>query len=179
MSRIGKHPIKLDENIEITINNNNIKIKGPKGQLEHIIPENITVRHTKNRLTIATLNDNRITKKLHGLYRTIINNMVIGVSQGFHKTLEIHGVGYRAQIEKEKKLILNVGYSHPVEIIAPEEISLKVDEQTIITVQGINKAIVGQISSQIRAIRPPEPYKGKGIRYKNEVIKKKVGKAGK
>ena len=179
MSRIGKHPIKVNENIEITINDNNIKIKGPKGQLENIVPENITVRHTKDKLTITTLNDNKTTKKLHGLYRTIINNMVIGVSQGFNKTLEIHGVGYRAQIEKEKRLILNVGYSHPVEIVAPEEINLKVENNTVITVQGINKAIVGQISSQIRAIRPPEPYKGKGIRYKNEVIKKKIGKAGK
>ena len=179
MSRIGKNPIKVNENIEVTIDNNYLKIKGPKGKLEHIIPENITVKHTKNRLTIATLNDNKITKKLHGLSRTIINNMVVGVSQGFNKTLEIHGVGYRAQIEKERNLILHVGYSHPVEIIAPEEIRLKVENNTIITVQGINKTIVGQISSQIRAIRPPEPYKGKGIRYKNEVIKKKVGKAGK
>ena len=179
MSRIGKNPIKLNENIEVTINDNHIKIKGPKGKLEHIIPENITVKHTANRLAIETLNDHKITKKLHGLSRTIINNMVIGVSQGFRKTLEIKGVGYRAQIEKERNLILNVGYSHPVKIVAPEEISLKVENNTIITVQGINKSIVGQISSKIRAIRPPEPYKGKGIRYGNEVIKKKVGKAGK
>lgn len=179
MSRIGKNPIKLNENIEVTINNNHIKIKGPKGQLEHIIPENITVKHTENKLIVETLDDNKITKKLHGLHRTIINNMVIGVSQGFKKTLEINGVGYRAQIEKEINLILNVGYSHPVKIVAPEEISLSVENNTIITVQGINKTTVGQISSQIRAIRPPEPYKGKGIRYKNEIIKKKVGKAGK
>lgn len=179
MSRIGKSPIKLEKDIEITIKNNHINIKGPKGQLNHTIPENITVEHKDQELIIETLNNNKITKKLHGLSRTIINNMVIGVSKGFSKILEIHGVGYRAQMEKEKYLTLNVGYSHPVQIVAPEGIKIKVENNTNITVQGINKAIVGQISSQIRAIRPPEPYKGKGIRYKNEIIKKKVGKAGK
>lgn len=179
MSRIGKSPIKLDKDIEITIKNKQINIKGPKGELEHIIPENIAIQHKKNELIIKTLNENKITKKLHGLSRTIINNMVIGVSKGFKKILEIHGIGYRAQIEKEKYLTLNVGYSHPVQIVAPEGINIKVENNTIITVQGINKATVGQISSQIRAIRPPEPYKGKGLRYKNEIIKKKVGKAGK
>jgi large subunit ribosomal protein L6 len=179
MSRIGKSPIKLKNNIEIIIKNQQINIKGPKGQLNHIIPQNITVQHKDQTLLIETLKDNKITKKLHGLSRTIINNMVIGVSEGFDKILEIHGVGYRAQIEKEKYLTLNVGYSHPVQIVAPEGIKIKVENNTTITVQGINKSIVGQISSQIRAIRPPEPYKGKGIRYKNEIIKKKVGKAGK
>ena len=179
MSRIGKSPIKLKNNIKVIIENKHINIKGPKGQLNHLIPENITVQHKDQTLFIETLNDNKITKKLHGLSRTIINNMVIGVSEGFNKILEIHGVGYRAQIEKEKYLTLNVGYSHPVEIVVPEGIKIKVENNTTITVQGINKSIVGQISSQIRAIRPPEPYKGKGIRYKNEIIKKKVGKAGK
>ena len=179
MSRIGKNPIKLNKNIEVTVNNNHINIRGPKGQLEHIIPESIAVQHKKEELIIKTLNDNKITKKLHGLSRTILNNMVIGVSQGFKKILEIHGVGYRAQIEQDKSLTLNVGYSHPVQIITPEEINIKVENNTIITVQGINKATVAQISSQIRAVRPPEPYKGKGIRYQNEIIKKKVGKAGK
>ena len=179
MSRIGKSPIILSKNVDIDINKNHIKIKGPKGQLEHSLPKNITVQQEENKLIIETLNNNRTTKQLHGLSRTIINNMVIGVSTGFKKTLEIHGVGYRAQIEKEKNLILNVGYSHPVQIIAPEGIKINVENNNTIIVEGINKVIVGQISSQIREIRPPEPYKGKGIRYKNELIKKKVGKAGK
>ena len=179
MSRIGKSPIILNKNVDIDINKNHIKIKGPKGQLEHFLPRNITVQQKKNELIIKTLNDNRTTKQLHGLSRTIINNMVLGVSTGFKKILEIHGVGYRAQIEQETNLILNVGYSHPVQIMAPKGIKIKVENNNTIIVEGINKAIVGQVSSQIREIRPPEPYKGKGIRYKNELIKKKVGKAGK
>ena len=179
MSRIGKSPILLNKNVNVDINKNHIKIQGPKGQLEHSLPKNITVQHTKDELIIETLNNNKTTKQLHGLSRTIINNMVIGVSTGFKKILEVHGVGYRAQIEKEKHLTLNVGYSHPVQIVAPEGIKIKVENNNIIIVEGMNKAIVGQVSSQIREIRPPEPYKGKGIRYRNETIKKKVGKAGK
>ena len=179
MSRIGKNPITLNKDVDIDINKNHIKIKGPKGQLEYSLPGNITVQHKKDELIIEALNNNKTTKQLHGLSRTVINNMVIGVSNGFKKILEIHGVGYRAQIEKEKHLILNVGYSHPVQITAPKGIKIKVENNNTIIVEGINKATVGQISSQIREIRPPEPYKGKGIRYKNELIKKKVGKAGK
>ena len=179
MSRIGKNPIVLSKNVDIDINKNHIRIKGPKGQLEYSLPKNITVQEEKNKLIVETLNDDRTTKQLHGLSRTIINNMVTGVSTGFKKILEIHGVGYRAQIEKDKHLILNVGYSHPVQIIAPKGITIKVENNSTIIVEGINKVTVGQVSSQIREIRPPEPYKGKGIRYKNELIKKKVGKAGK
>lgn len=179
MSRIGKSPILLNKNVDININKNHIRIQGPKGHLEHSLPKNITVQHKENELIIEKLKENKTTKQLHGLSRTIINNMVIGVSTGFKKILEVHGVGYRAQIEKEKHLILNVGYSHPVQIIAPEGIKIKVENNNNIIVEGINKALVGQVSSQIREIRPPEPYKGKGIRYKNEPIKKKVGKAGK
>lgn len=179
MSRIGKSPILLNKNVNVDINNNRIRIQGPKGQLEHSLPKYITIQHKKDELIIETLNNNKTTKQLHGLSRTIINNMVIGVSTGFKKILEVHGVGYRAQIEKETNLTLNVGYSHPVQIIAPQGIKIKVENNNTIIVEGIDKAIVGQVSSQIREIRPPEPYKGKGIRYKNEPIKKKVGKAGK
>ena len=179
MSRIGKNPIILSGDVDVYINKNHIVVQGPKGQLEHSLPKNITVQHKKDRLIIETLNNNKTTKQLHGLSRTIINNMVIGVSTGFKKILEIHGVGYRAQIEKDQHLLLNIGYSHPVQIIAPKDIKIKVENNNTIVVEGINKTIVGQVSSQIREIRPPEPYKGKGIRYKNEHIKKKVGKAGK
>ena len=179
MSRIGKSPILLNKNVNINISKNHIKVQGPKGQLEYSLPKNITIQHKKDELIIETLDNSKPTKQLHGLSRTMINNMVIGVSTGFKKILEVHGVGYRAQIEKEKHLILNVGYSHPVQIVAPEGIQIKVENNNTIIVEGTNKAIVGQISSQIRETRPPEPYKGKGIRYKDETIKKKVGKAGK
>ena len=179
MSRIGKSPIILNKNVTIQTKDQKIIIKGPKGQLEHLLPSTIKIEKLGQALHINNNKYNKKSKELYGLSRTIINNMVIGVSTGFKKILEIQGIGYRAQIDKNNHLILNVGYSHPVNIIPPPEIDIKVENNNRIIVQGINKAVVGQISSQIRAVRPPEPYKGKGIRYHNEVIKKKVGKAGK
>ena len=179
MSRIGKRPIKLNIDISIKIENNKIIIKGPKGELTYTIPKPIKVTIKEYELTIQTTNNNKISKELHGLSRTIINNMLTGVSEGFNKILEIQGVGYRAQVDNKNTLILNVGYSHPIRVEAPKDVKIQVENNNRIIIQGINKAIVGQIASQIRAIRPPEPYKGKGIRYQNEIIKKKVGKAGK
>ena len=178
MSRIGKQIIKIPQNTEIDINQSTISIKGPKGQLSYNLPKLITVKKTSSEIQVYKSENNKESQALYGLYRTIINNMIIGVSQGFYKKLEIQGVGYRSQMEG-KNLILNVGYSHPVIIEAPEDISIKVENNTQITVLGINKETVGQIAAQIRSIRPPEPYKGKGIRYADEKVRRKVGKAGK
>lgn len=182
MSRIGKRSITLSEKINTEINNNFITIKGPKGELSQVIPDliNVTLSEESNQriLIVTTKKTTKKAQQLHGLSRTLINNMVIGVSEGFSKNLEIQGVGYRAQIDG-KKLILNVGYSHPVIIDPPTKIAIKVENNTNIIISGINKEMVGQVAAKIRAIRPPEPYKGKGIRYKNEIVKKKIGKAGK
>lgn len=178
MSRIGKSPIHLNAKIDINIQNNKITIKGPKGELTYLLSPEIRIEHTKKILKLYKNNENQIAQQLHGLSRTIINNMVIGVSQGFSKKLKIQGIGYRAQIDKNN-LILNIGYSHPVFIELPPGINIKVDNQTNIEVNGINKESVGQVAAKIRSIRPPEPYKGKGIRYEHEIIRKKVGKAGK
>lgn len=178
MSRIGKKAINLPEKIEININGLNINVKGPKGNLSHKLPECITITEEKRQLKLSKNKHTKQTQALYGLSRTLINNMVIGVSNGFSKQLEIHGVGYRSQIDGNN-LILNVGYSHQV-IIKPEEgISITVENNTMITVTGINKELVGQTAAKIRAIRSPEPYKGKGIKYRNEKINRKVGKAGK
>lgn len=179
MSRIGKHPITLNPKIDVQLKHNHIIIKGPKGKLEHQIHDYIKVEQKGKELIIKTINNSKMAKELHGLSRTIINNMIIGVYKGFSKTLEIQGVGYRAQLNNKNDLIIHVGYSHPISIIAPKNINLEVKNNNRIIVQGIDKTTVGQIAAQIRSIRPPEPYKGKGIRYHNEIIKKKVGKAGK
>lgn len=179
MSRIGKSPIKINDSIKVLLNNKNLKIEGPKGHLEYLLPELITIEHNEKFLTVKIDNNSKKAKELHGLSRTIINNMVTGVSQGFCKNLEIQGVGYRAQVDNQNNLILNVGYSHPVNIKIPKNIKIEVNNNTKLKIQGINKELVGQLTAQIRSIRKPEPYKGKGIRYKNEIVRKKVGKAGK
>lgn len=182
MSRIGKQSIILSNKINTCIEDNLITIKGPKGQLSQTIPDliQVTLQEQNNTeiLLVTTKNTTKKAQELHGLSRTLINNMVIGVSEGFSKTLEIQGVGYRAQIENNN-LVLNVGYSHPVIISPPEHITITVDNNTNVVISGINKEMVGQVAAKIRGIRPPEPYKGKGIRYKNEIVKKKIGKAGK
>ncbi len=179
MSRIGKSPIAITSEIIVKLNNQNISIKGPKGKLEHSLHNLIDIEHNQEFLIVKTKNNSKTAKELHGLSRTIINNMVIGVSKGFHKELEIQGVGYRAQIDKNNNLILNVGYSHPIKMQTPKGIKIEVNNNTKLKIQGINKEVVGQLAAQIRSIRPPEPYKGKGIRYNNEVVRRKVGKAGK
>lgn len=180
MSRIGKKIIILPKEVNAQIENSIISISGPKGELTHKISPKIKVDLNKNESTIQIkiIDKTKKTQALHGLYRTIINNMVIGVSKGFEKKLIINGVGYRSQNDG-KNLILNMGYSHPINIIPPENITIKVENNINITVSGINKETVGQIAATIRATRPPEPYKGKGIRYIDETIRRKVGKAGK
>lgn len=179
MSRIGKSPIILNQNINIKFQENVLTIKGPKGELKHKLSNHIGIQQKNKELIIYKKNDSKIAKKLHGLSRTIINNMVIGVSKGFCKILEIQGVGYRAQIDSKQNLILNVGYSHSISVQSPSDVTINVENNTRIKIQGINKETIGQLAAQIRSIRPPEPYKGKGIRYQNEVIRRKVGKAGK
>nr|YP_010199446.1 ribosomal protein L6 [Gracilariopsis tenuifrons]AXF36172.1 ribosomal protein L16 [Gracilariopsis tenuifrons]UAD89304.1 ribosomal protein L6 [Gracilariopsis tenuifrons] len=180
MSRIGKQPINLSKNINVSIQKHNIYIEGPKGKLSYKLSKNLSIKYDtdSNQLKLYKVNQNKETQKLYGLSRTLINNMVIGVSQGFEKKLKILGVGYKSQIQG-KNLILNVGYSHPVVIEPPDNISIHVENNTNITIKGINKELVGEIAARIRSVRPPEPYKGKGIRYLDEKIILKVGKAGK
>lgn len=178
MSRIGKKIIILPEKINAEIQESLISIQGPKGKLSYQLSKLINIKQTNNILQLSIININKESQALYGLSRTIIHNMVLGVSDGFFKKLEIQGVGYRAQIDGST-LILNVGYSHPIKINPPLGISIKVENSTNIIVSGINKEIVGQIAAKIREIRPPEPYKGKGIRYSGEKVRRKVGKAGK
>nr|YP_009293988.1 ribosomal protein L6 [Ahnfeltia plicata]AOM65676.1 ribosomal protein L6 [Ahnfeltia plicata]UAT97203.1 ribosomal protein L6 [Ahnfeltia plicata]UAT97408.1 ribosomal protein L6 [Ahnfeltia plicata] len=178
MSRIGKQVILIPDKISTKIENNRVVIKGPKGELSYILSPLINIRQENNILKLARVDNSKNSLALYGLSRTLINNMIMGVSEGFSKKLEIQGVGYRSQMDG-KNLILNVGYSHAVQIDPPKGIDITVDNNTNITISGINKEIVGQIAAKIREVRPPEPYKGKGIRYQGEIVRKKVGKAGK
>nr|YP_009398955.1 ribosomal protein L6 [Cliftonaea pectinata]ARW68074.1 ribosomal protein L6 [Cliftonaea pectinata] len=178
MSRIGKKEIIIPNNTDININHNQILVKGPKGSLSYEFSYLVKVEKINNKIQISKLQQTKKSREIYGLSRSIINNMIIGVSQGFEKKLIIQGVGYRSQLEG-KNLILNVGYSHPIQIEPPENIEIKVENSTLIRISGINKETVGQIASKIRSTRPPEPYKGKGIRYDNEYVRRKVGKAGK
>jgi large subunit ribosomal protein L6 len=179
MSRIGKRPIPIPDKVTITLEGQKVSVKGPKGQLSlSLVPEVSIEQEDDSTLLVKRRNESRIARQRHGLSRTLVANMVEGVSQGFQKRLEIQGVGYRAQIQG-KNLSLSVGYSHPVVIEPPDGIQLAVENNTNVTVSGIDKEIVGNIAASIRAVRPPEPYKGKGIRYSGEVVRRKVGKAGK
>lgn len=175
MSRIGNRPIDVDPSINVELNGKNIKVTGKNGTLEHIIPKEINVSIEKNQLTLVITEPGRRARSMHGLTRTLVANMVHGVSKGFEKGLEIHGVGYRAQIQG-KSLIINLGYSHPVEYPIPEDIDIAVAENTKITIKGADKQQVGQVAAVIRQFRKPEPYKGKGIRYVGEYILMKEGK---
>ncbi len=177
MSRIGKLPIQVPDKVEVTIEPGLVKVKGPKGELQQEIHPQIVVEKEGNVITVKRPNDEKQFRALHGLYRTLINNLVVGVSEGFKKTLLIEGVGYRVE-KKNKGILLHLGYSHPIYFIPPDEIQLDVPNQTTIVVSGINKVLVGQIAAKIRSFRKPEPYKGKGIRYEGEVIRRKAGKAG-
>lgn len=178
MSRIGKKIIILPDQTDAKITENIILIHGPKGEISYKFSKSIEVKKINNKIELYTINNTRISKALYGLSRTIINNMVVGVSEGFNKKLEIQGVGYRSQLDGEN-LILNVGYSHPITIKPPQGISISIKNNTQITVHGIDKELVGRIAAKIRDTRPPEPYKGKGIRYLGEKVRRKVGKAGK
>jgi len=178
MSRIGKSPISVPSKVTINIDGSHIGVKGPKGELSRVLPAAVTVEQEGDTLLVKRQDESRTSRQLHGLSRTLVANMVEGVSQGFVRRLEIQGVGYRAQVQG-RNLTLTVGYSHPVQIAPPEGIQLAVENNTNVVVSGFDKEMVGNIAAQIRAVRPPEPYKGKGIRYAGEVVRRKAGKAGK
>ncbi|GBF12052.1 MULTISPECIES: 50S ribosomal protein L6 [Tepidibacillus] len=178
MSRIGKKPIEIPSGVEITNDKNILTVKGPKGTLTKSFHKDIKIVIQDNQLTVERPSDNKLHRALHGTTRSIINNMVEGVTKGYEKTLELVGVGYRAA-KSGNKVTLNVGYSHPVEVFPEEGIDLEVPAQNKVVVKGIDKERVGEMAAKIRSIREPEPYKGKGIKYENERIRRKVGKTGK
>ena len=179
MSRIGRMPISIPSGVTVEVaENNKVTVKGPKGTLERVLPEAMDIKVDGEEVVVSRPNDLKKNKALHGLTRTLIYNMVIGVTEGYEKKLEVNGVGYRAQ-KQGKKLVLSLGYSHPVEMEDPEGIETVLDGQNIIIVKGIDKEKVGQYAAEIRSKREPEPYKGKGIKYDTEVIRRKVGKTGK
>lgn len=177
MSRIGKQPITLSSGVEVQIEGTAVRIKGPKGQLERQFNHEMALRCEDKQLIVSRPSDEKKHKALHGLTRTLLANMVTGVTQGFEKTLELFGVGYRAA-KQGNKLVLTVGYSHPVEITPPEGLTIEVPQLTKIIVKGCDKEKVGALAAKIRAVREPEPYKGKGIRYEGERVRRKAGKAG-
>ena len=182
MSRVGKEPIKIKENVEVTIEKGGefghiiVKVKGPKGELEQAVRKGIDVEVKDGNVIVTRKNDEKKLKSLHGLYRTLINNMITGVTEGFQKELEIVGVGYKAEI-KGDILELSLGLSHVVEFKIPQGIKIEVNDKTNIKINGIDKHLVGEVAASIRAIKKPEPYKGKGIRYKGEQVRRKAGKA--
>lgn len=178
MSRIGKRPISLPNKVTVAIDGQSITVKGPKGELSRVLPAEVTVAQDGETLSVVRRDDSRTARQRHGLCRTLVANMVEGVSQGFQRRLEIQGVGYRAQVQG-KNLVLNVGYSKPVEMEPPAGIQVAVENNVNVIVSGIDKEVVGNTAARIRAVRPPEPYKGKGIRYAGEVVRRKAGKAGK
>jgi len=179
MSRIGKAPIAVPSGVDVAIADGTVTVKGPKGSLHRAIPGAITVRQDESTLIVERPNDERKNRALHGLTRTLVNNMVVGVTDGFQKELEIIGVGYRAEALSPTHLRLALGFSHPVLMDAPAGITFEVPAQTRIIVKGIDKELVGQVAANIRAIRKPEPYKGKGVRYVGEEVLRKAGKTGK
>ena len=179
MSRIGKAPIPVPSGVDVTIAGGHVTVKGPKGTLERDLPSTITVRQDGETLLVERPNDERQNRALHGLVRSLVHNMVVGVTQGFTKELEIVGVGYRANAKGPGAMELALGFSHPVNITAPDGITFEVPSPTRIVVQGIDKEKVGQVAADIRAWRKPEPYKGKGVRYAGERIVRKAGKSAK
>lgn len=178
MSRIGNKVITLPAGVEISKEGNEVTVKGPKGELTRTFVPSIEINVDGTEVTLTRPDDSKENKTMHGTMRANLNNMVIGVSEGFQKSLDLIGVGYRAQLQG-KKLVLNVGYSHPVEMEAPAGIEFEVPSNTQVIVKGINKEVVGQVAAEIRGVRPPEPYKGKGIRYTGEYVRRKEGKTGK
>ena len=179
MSRIGRMPVAIPAGVTVTIaENNNVTVKGPKGTLVRDLPVEMEIKEEDGHIVVTRPNDLKKMKSLHGLTRTLIHNMVVGVTDGYEKKLEVNGVGYRAQ-KQGKKLVLSLGYSHPVEMEDPDGIETVLEGQNVIIVKGISKEKVGQYAAEIRDKRRPEPYKGKGIKYADEVIRRKVGKTGK
>jgi large subunit ribosomal protein L6 len=180
MSRIGKLPIAVPAGVEINLDGQNVSVKGPKGTLEHRVAEPISVgRGDNGDIEVTRPNDERIAKSLHGLTRTLVSNMVVGVTQGYEKKLEIVGVGYRVMAKGPTELEFALGFSHPVKVTAPQGITFAVESNTKFAVLGIDKQQVGEVAANIRKLRKPEPYKGKGVRYAGEHVRRKVGKAGK
>jgi large subunit ribosomal protein L6 len=178
MSRIGRLPISVPSGVDIKIDGQKVTVKGPKGTLEHTVAEPIKIELDNGVVTVTRPNDINTVRGLHGLTRTLVYNMVIGVTEGYTKTLEIQGVGYRV-LAKGKDLEFSLGYSHPIPVVAPEGITFTVERPTVFKVEGIDKQKVGEVAANIRKLRKPDPYKGKGVRYQGEVVRRKVGKAGK
>jgi large subunit ribosomal protein L6 len=178
MSRIGRLPVAIPSGVDITIDGQAVRVKGPKGELSHVVAEPITVEKGESSVEVKRPNDERQARALHGLTRSLINNMVLGVTEGYEKKMEIHGTGYRVA-NKGGSLEFALGYSHSITVEAPEGISFAVENPTRFSVQGIDKQLVGEVPANIRKLRKPDPYKGKGVRYAGEQIRRKVGKAGK
>ena len=178
MSRIGKNPVPVPDKVTVSINGLTVKVKGPKGELERTLPDGVSVTQDNDTIVVSPTSTKRMSRERHGLCRTLVANMVEGVSNGYSKNLEIVGVGSRAQV-KGTTLVVSAGYSHPVEMEPPEGITFKVENNTKVIVSGIDKELVGNEAAKVRAIRPPEPYKGKGIKYEGERILRKAGKSGK
>ena len=178
MSRIGKSPIPIPDKVTVSLDGLAVTVKGPKGELKRTLPDGVSVNQVDNTIVVAPTSQKRLSRERHGLCRTLVANMIEGVSNGYSKKLEIVGVGSRAQV-KGKTLVVSAGYSHPVEMQAPEGITFAVENNTNVTVSGTDKELVGNEAAKIRAIRPPEPYKGKGIKYAGERILRKAGKSGK
>jgi large subunit ribosomal protein L6 len=176
MSRVGRKPIPIPKGVRVEKSNGVIKVSGPKGELTAQVHPRIEVEISSDQILVKRKSDARIDKALHGLWRALINNMIVGVTEGYTKKLEIVGIGYRAEL-KGKALVLYLGYSHPIIFIPPDGVKIEVPQPTNIVVSGIDKQLVGQVAAKIRSFRPPEPYKGKGIRYEGEVIRMKAGKA--
>jgi large subunit ribosomal protein L6 len=179
MSRIGQAPIAIPAGVDVTIEGRQVTVKGPKGELSRTVPATISVQKVDDQLLVSRPDDERENRALHGLTRSLVNNMVVGVTDGFRKNLEIVGVGYRAESQGPDAIRLALGFSHPVHVKAPEGITFEVPAATQIVVNGIDKEVVGQVAADIRSIRRPEPYKGKGVRYQGERVLRKAGKAGK
>ncbi|GAA4407073.1 50S ribosomal protein L6 [Fodinibacter luteus] len=178
MSRIGRLPVTVPSGVDIAIEGQTVTVKGPKGELSHVVAEPITVERSDATLEVKRPDDGRTARSLHGLTRSLINNMVLGVTEGYEKKLEIHGTGYRV-LAKGSNLEFALGYSHPITVEPPAGITFVVENQTRFAVQGIDKQLVGEVAANIRKLRKPDPYKGKGVRYAGEQIRRKVGKAGK
>ena len=179
MSRIGKQPITVPGGVDVTIDGPVVRVKGPKGELEHTVVGGVTVTRDGEALVVGRIDDSRTNRSLHGLQRTLIANMVTGVSEGFVRELDIVGVGYRAQAQGSDAIELALGFSHPVRVAAPAGVTFEVPQPQRIVVRGIDKQVVGQVAADIRKIRKPEPYKGKGVRYVDEVVRRKAGKSAK
>ena len=177
MSRVGMVPVEIPSGVDLTVGGSTVRVKGPKGELSRTFHERVKIEVEDNRAVVTRVDESRMSRSLHGLSRTLLANMVTGVVNGYQKELTVVGVGYRAQL-RGSGLVMQLGFSHPVEIDAPEGITFESPQPTRIVIKGIDKQQVGQVAAEIRRIRPPEPYKGKGIRYKDEKVRRKAGKAG-